>query len=212
MLQTFNNRYRLGPVVEGLSQEEILNTPEYYAMSFEQIITHPSCPKHLERVLLDMPWDGRPNYVQVRPQDFRTRDPEVLGRGWHVDINTALANGRMHWARDLDEFRSMVVSFGDVAETEFLEGPLMINTSEWDPRDHCKFADYINGRVAREGLTTVALAPNQIATYTTRDVHRIRPKYRRGRARLIIVTVEQDSHLEDAAGVVRPTISQRGAK
>jgi hypothetical protein len=92
-------------------------------MSQEEVAKDPSCPEHLKRILAAMPWRGGPNFVQIRPQDFRGRAIPVLGQAWHVDVNTPLDNGRMNWAKDLEEFRSMVVSFGDVVETEFAVGP-----------------------------------------------------------------------------------------
>lgn len=201
----FNSTYRLGATLAPLNQEEIINTPEFYAMSREAIVASGKCPAHLKTVLDALPWTGRPNFVQVRPQDFRKRVPHVLGDGWHVDLNTSLANGRMHLAKSLDEYRSMVVSFGDVAETEFIKGPIKLDCDERLPFDHVAFFDKINASY----YNTVTLAPDQVATYTSRDIHRINPNIRLGRARLIIVTVELDEAIEAEGGIIKPAIRER---
>lgn len=204
----FNHTYRLGNVLAPLTQEEILNTPEFYAMSREAILASPRCPAHLARILLELPFGGRPSVVQVRPQDFRGKTPHILGTGWHVDLNTALSNGRMHNAKCIDEFTSMVVSFGDVADTQFLKGPLEIDTARADPFDHCAFADYISRTFGQ--APTVTTKPNQVASYTSRDIHRVNPNIRPGRGRIIIVTFECDDALEADAGRVGPSILERG--
>lgn len=201
----FNTGFRLGKTLGPLSQDEIFNTPEFYAMSREEIYRSGKCPAHLKRVLDELEWSNRPNFVQVRPQDFRTGMPHVLGDGWHVDVQTALANGRMHVAKSLDEYRSMVVSFGNVAETEFIKGPLDLSCHERLPFDHVGFHDLVNART----YDTVKLAPDQMAVYGTRDIHRISPHIRLGRMRLIIVTVELDDWLEVDGGVMKPSIRER---
>lgn len=199
----FNTTYRMGERLAPLSQDEILHTPEYYALSLDQILDDGNCPAHLKRVLLAFPWSSRPNYIQVRPQDWRKGRPEVLGGGWHVDINTNLSGGHPpKVAKSLDEFRSMVVSFGDVVETEFIRGPIEVHA---DPYDHCAF----NDAVSRKSFATDIAAPDQIAIYTTRDIHRIAPHARPGKARLIIVTVECDEALPPGAGYVKPSIAER---
>lgn len=205
----FNNTFKLANVIPPLSQDEIYNTPEYYAMSREQILDDPTCPMHLKLVLNSMPWIGRPSFVQVRPQDFRGANPHILGTGWHVDVNTALTNGRMHLAKSLDEFRSMVVSFGDVCETQFIGSPIDIDSSV-DPFDHCAFATAVDAKLARTGFHLVTTAPDQVAVYTSRDIHRAAPNVRPGKMRLIIVSVELDEDLEAGAGQVRPSIKERG--
>lgn len=206
----FNTTYKLGATLQGLTQEEIYNTPEYYALSREEIFADPKCPEHLKRVLNDLEWRGRPSVVQVRPQDFRRERPHVLGLGWHVDVNTRLVNGRMHLAKNLDEFTSQVVSFGDVVETEFVKQPFRVNTNEVDPFDHSRFAGHVGRLVDHHGLETIRTAPNQVAMYTSRDVHRVAPNFRLGSMRVIIVTFECDEALEGGAGERRPSIRERG--
>lgn len=204
----FNTTYRLLEVLPPLSQDEILHTPEYFAMSAADIIRDPGCPAHLKRVLNALPLGERPSVVQVRPQDFRRGVVPILGTGWHVDVNTRLANGRMHLAKDLLEFTSTVVSFGDVAETEFAVGPIEIDTKQVDPFNHGLFA----GHVERLAPITVTALPNQVASYTSRDIHRVNPRVRPGNMRLIIVTFECDDAVESDAGRVLPSIHQRSAK
>ena len=202
----FNTNYKLDKILPPLSQEEILNTPEFFAMSTEQIYYSPRCPRHLRTLLLSMPWTDRPNFVQVRPQDFRKQPAFALGQAWHVDVNTNLANGQVHLAKNLDEFRSMVVSFGDVAETEFVRDPLEIDTSRINPYDHGQFA----GHVSSLSPAAIASAPNQVAVYTGRDIHRVGTNVRLGNARLIIVSVECDDEIPVAGGQIRPSIMELG--
>jgi hypothetical protein len=208
MLTVFNANYRFGDTLAPLTQDEIYHTPEFYAMSVDEILRSGRCPAHLSRVLQAMPFSGRPNYVQVRPQDFRKGAPYILGDGWHVDVNTALVNGRMHVARDLSEFTSMVVSFGDVVETEFVEHPFTIDAAQWSPFDHSRFHE----KVTSMNPSARRSAPNQVAIYTSTDVHRVAPGPRIGNMRLIIVTVEQDNALEAGAGDIRPSIRQKEGK
>jgi hypothetical protein len=205
----FNTTYHLGDVLDPLTQDEISLTPEFFAMSYQDVLESGKCPPWLRRVLLALPWTNRPNFVQVRPQDFRGATPHVLGGGWHVDVNTGLANGVMHWAKSLDEFRSMVVSFGDVAETEFIRKPFEV-ADERVAFDHCAFHGLMERMCAAGNVETVALQPNQVATYGSRDVHRISPKIRHGRMRLIIVTVELDVWLPKEGGRIGPSIRERG--
>lgn len=209
-LEVFNTNFKLRDVMAPLSQEEIWNTPEFYAMSVEAIVASDRCPKHLSRVLLDMEWTGRPNFVQVRPQDFRAARPYVLGDGWHVDLNTQLSSGRMHLAKSLDEFRSMVVSFGDVVETEFIARPFTFDTARASPFDHSPFAEAMKALHPE----TVATKPNQLAVYSSRDVHRVSPNLRPGNMRLIIVTVETDvdNPVGPDEGEIRPSIREREGK
>lgn len=202
----FNTTYELANIIESPTQEELYNTPEFFAMAYEDIIKHSKCPQHLKEVLNQFHWIGRPNYVQVRIQDYRKAPAHTLGTGWHVDVNTPLVNGREHWAKNLDEFRSMVASFGNVLETEFAKGPIEIDTNIINPFDHVQFATH----VASLNPEVVTAAPGQLAIYTAKDIHRASPNYRLGNIRMIIVTVEGDAPLEEGAGEVRLSLKEKG--
>lgn len=205
----FNTHYRLRHVIPDPGQEEIVNMPQFFAMSHEQITAHPKCPESLKRILHSFDWCGRPNYCQVRVQDFRVKrnyhDLYLLGLDWHVDINTPLYNGRRHVCSRLSEFRSMVCSWGDVVETEFARGPIEIDINRHSPYNHSAFA----GHIASLKPETEAVACGQLATYTAFDAHRMRSDFRWGNARLIIVTVEQDNPLEEGAGGVAPSLKEK---
>ncbi len=204
MLETFNTGYQLNHIIGPLSQEEILNTPGFFALSLEQILNSGRCPAHLRRVLLDFNWVGRPNFIQVRIQDYRKAEGFTLGGAWHVDANTVLANGRMHLAKSLSEFRSMTASFGDVRETEFAVGPIAVDTAKVDPFNHGDFAGFMNSQNPK----VVKALPGQLAVYTGRDAHRAGPSYRIGNVRLMIVTVECDEPLEEGAGGITPSLAE----
>lgn len=202
----FNTEYQLTKIFDPLTQEQIYNTPGFFALSYEDIISKSECPEHLKAILNGFPWSGRPNFVQVRIQDYRKAMGFTLGTGWHVDINTQLATGTMHLAKSLDEFRSMTVSFGNVSETEFVKGPFEVDTTIYDPYNHVQFASH----VASRNPDFEKALPNQLAIYTTRDIHRASSTYTLGNIRLIIVTVECDEPLEAGAGFVVPSLKAKG--
>lgn len=202
----FNNRYNLANIFWPVEQEEIFNCPDFYAMSHEDIIKNKDCPKFLKRILEGFPWSGRPNFVQVRPQDFRAGKPYVLGDGWHCDISTNLANGRVHSPKNLDEFRMLTVSFGDVAETEIIKGPLEIN--DVSPYD---FQAFYN-KVSSMQFETITAKPDQLIDYSSTDIHRINPAYRLGKMRLIIVAAECDERIEKEGCRIIPSLRDRSIK
>lgn len=202
----FNDRYKLSKTFAPVSQEEIFNCPEYYAMSLDDILYHKDCSDFLKNILYGFPWKNRAQVIQVRPQDFRTGKPHVLGDGWHCDINTTLANGRIHSPKDLDEFRMMTVSFGDVAETELIKDPIEI-----DDVSPYEFHSFYN-KVSLMKFETVTAAPNQLVDYSSTDIHRINPNYRIGKMRLIIVAFECDDPIEKEGGRVGPSIRERNGK
>lgn len=203
----FNHRYMLGDFIDSPEQEDILNCPEFYAMSSDEIYKSSKCPNFLKKILLSFPWSLRPNCVQVRPQDFRTRVPNVLGNGWHCDINTTLANGKIHSPKDLDEFRMLTVSFGDVAETEVIKKPLQIN--DVSPYDFVPFFNRVTSMVDSMRLETIVAGRNQILDYSSTDIHRIHPSYRIGNMRLIIVAFECDEAVDPSGGAVLPSIMEK---
>lgn len=206
----FNDRYQLTKVFEPLSQEEILQTPEFYAMSLESILKSGKCPEHLKKVLLGFNWKGRPTVIQVRPQDFRIAQPPMLGTGWHVDCNTHLRSGRNQIAKSLDEFALQTVSFGDVTETQFIADPFELDTNLADPFQHVAFHGAVSRYVELSGARIATAKPNQLAEYTSHDVHRVSPTCRIGNARLIIVAYECDEAIEENGGSIGLSILQKG--
>jgi hypothetical protein len=188
----FNDTFRMGATLPPLSQEEILNTPEFYCMSLVEILDSGKCPSHLGNRLRLMPWTGRPNFIQVRIQDM-TQTPR--GSYFHVDVNTILANGIHHCAKSFNEFRSMTVSFGDVVEAEFIKEPFEMDLT---------MAQAVSGAYQLPALETVSAKPNQIVTYSSRDFHRCGLTYRNpGNVRLIIVSVELDDSLPEGSGYIK---------
>lgn len=204
----FSTTYKSVKMLPSLSQEEIVNTPEFYAMSLENILKSDQCPEHLKTILMAHPWGSRPNVIQVRPQDWRTKVPRVSGKDFHLDMNTFLRNGRNHVAKNLFEFRLFVVSFGDVVETEFLRGPVEIDTKEFDPwKDYPRFADHIN--YIEKKYETDTAEPNELMEYTSRDIHRISKHHRLGGYRLIIVSFECDEAIPEEGGAIGPSIREK---
>ena len=196
----FNSTHKFTSILQPLTQEEIYNTPEFFGMSYAQIHDSGRCPPWLRRTLLDFPWDAsRPNVIQVRPHDFRQGRPFILGDGAHVDANVRLNDGVERTARDMFDWRLMTVSFGDCVQTEF-----MVERFEGDlspTSDHGAFFSRLPYATYR------APAPNQLAEYTSRDVHRAGRVRGPGTFRLMIVAFESSDIT--AGGIVLPSIRER---
>lgn len=200
----FNTGHRFGEILPGMSQEEILSCPEVFCMTLEATLKHPHCTEALKKALLAFPWSGAPTVIQVRPQDFRKRRPDVLGDGWHVDTGVIEnIDGVKRCPPQLDDYRLMSVSFGNVAETEFVATPMEF-PAVTPPYDHGAYMLPVNNT---HNLRTVTAAPNQLVEYTSRDIHRMNPHYRVGNARLLFIVFE--STTVPAGGVMLPNILDR---
>jgi hypothetical protein len=199
----FNTGHKFLEILEPMSQEEILSCPEVFCMTLEATLAHPQCTAALRARLLAMPWSGAPTVLQVRPQDWRHGPLKVLGDGWHVDTGVVeCIDGVRRCPPDLDDYRLLSVSFGDVTETEFVATPMEFPDAR-PPYDHGAYM----GRLASMPFQTITAAPNQLVEYTSRDIHRMSPHVRLGRARLLFINLE--STTVPAGGIMLPNILDR---
>src|SRR5271166_3488636 len=118
----YNVTHKLTKQIPEPSQEEIYNCPYYFGMSLEQV-KQSGAPEFLVKILDQFPWDGRKSILQIRPQDFRYRRPNIDGGFWHCDDNVRLISSTPS-ADSIDDFHLMVISWGGVCGTEFIETPM----------------------------------------------------------------------------------------
>lgn len=198
----FNSTHAFGNIVSDLSQDEILNTPEYFAISREGILNDKRCPEHLKKVLAEMPWKDRRSCVQVKPQDWRWGRPDVLGCHWHVDVNVQLHDGKNRTADHWNDWRLFLVSFGGVAGTDFINVQTDVDV------DENQIGQFTKALATVQPAMSYMRAPDHhVMEYTSRDIHRLSPIVNRKAARLLIVAFESDQDLAD--GVVMPSIRDR---
>lgn len=196
----YNTGFQFLHTIADPSQEDIYAMPEYFAMSRDEIVAS-GCPAFLKTILDQFPWKDRPNVIQVRPQDWRLGRPEVLGDGWHIDDSVRLKDGKVRVASSLEDFRLLVCSFGNVCETDFIQGPL-----ELPSLIGANYGEFF-GYVARLNPHYVTPAPNQLVEYTSKDIHKVGARYRLGRFRLMIVAFESDHVIGD--GWVLPSLKAK---
>lgn len=201
----YNQTFHPSKFIEPPTQEEIYRLPEYFAMSLDEVVAHDQCPSFLKRILFEFPWDGRPSVLQIRPQDFRQKKPDLLGDHWHTDVMVRLNDGRVRVAKSSYEFHLMVCSWGDVTETEFISTPMdmpdMFDPGvDFSPMQLLTTAQSIQHTIWRA-------SPGQLVEYTSRDLHRMSPDIRLGRLRLMIVAFNCD-HVP-ANGIVIPSIAEK---
>lgn len=205
----YNTGHRFLKRVQEISQEDIWNCPEFFACSYDEIVAHPECTAALKQALDEYPWSGRPNVIQVRPQDWTKGRPSVLGDGWHIDVNVRLADGIQRNAKSMDDWRLLVCSWGDVCGTDFMARPMDLPdaTPPFDYGTFFRDIDKLESRGIPIGFVTAA--PGELWEYTSRDIHRVSavpPNL--GRVRLMIVAFECDD--VPAKGMHFPSLAQRG--
>lgn len=198
----YNSGHRFLSFIDPPSQEEIYNCPEFFACSTDEVKAHAGTPEFLKRLIDSYPWADRPNVLQIRPQDFRNGKPELLGDHWHVDVNVRLKDGKVREAKDIDDWRLLVCSWGNIVETEFIKTPLHL-PNVCETGNHPQFFAHVNTLP----FQIEACLPNQLAEYTSRDIHRMGSKIRPGRFRLMIVAFESSTVTGD--GWVLPSIREK---
>lgn len=184
------------------SQEDIFNMPEYFAMSRDEVVKS-GCPDFLKVLLNQFPWLDRPNVLQIRPQDFRLAKPMLLGDCWHIDVNVRLKDGKIRGAKSMEDFRLLVVSFGGVVGTDFIKTPLDLPDLGLPGANYGQFFT----DVGQMQFEIEQAQPNQLAEYSSKDIHRMGQKWTLGRFRLMIVAFESDEVIGD--GIVLPSLREK---
>jgi hypothetical protein len=202
----YNTTHRVTKSIASPSQEEIYNCPEYFALSYDEILKSKTCPEFLKKILDEFPWDGRPNVLQVRPQDFRVKRPELLGDNMHTDIMVRLNDGNVRVARNSHEFHLMVCSWGGVTGTDFIKTPMEMRDIFDGVKPEFTPMDLLN-TVHATPFDVVTSKEGELIEYTSRDIHRMHPNYRLGNFRLMIVAFDTDTVV--AGGMVLPSIKEK---
>jgi hypothetical protein len=194
----YNTTHKFTKLIEPPSQEDIYNCPHYFAMSYDQVKAS-GAPQFLVSLLDQFPFDGRKNILQIRPQDFRDGNAPIDGRHWHTDYNVRLldkeGNQTKVYANGHDDFHLMVISWGAGCSTEFIDTPMELpdnlahkNTKEdWDKWDTALKNALLQPHQA------ITAPKNQIAEYTSRDLHRADGIMHSKGLRLMIVAFDCDS-------------------
>lgn len=187
MLIECNHTHRYTAQLEELTQDEIALVPMMDGVTGVEVIER--APR-LAAVLSDLPRQREPRahtWYYVRPQLCRRREPDRRsGSFWHIDVDAVYRSVAPDW----DDFRAMAVSFGDVAETEFIEDRFSIEV-DGPPRssDYVTFSPLVNNG---QQWRTSSPKPGQVAEYTIRDFHRAGP-IRRDGWRLIVLVFETNA-------------------
>ncbi len=191
-LLAMNHTHRFGDFMGTLPQELIASMKHMRleGVSPDEVLRNPVIPRAVQNVVMRMPWgwggDRAFRWLYIRPQHVVQGQPDRRsGSFWHVDVDAVYRSVAPDW----DDFRAMAVSFGDIAETEFIKTPFNI-TVDGPP----KSADYVHLLPQLEGKTfeTHAPEPGQVAHYTVRDFHRAGPVRNTG-WRLIILAFETNA-------------------
>jgi hypothetical protein len=186
-----NHTHRLGTQFSDISKEAIEACPLLDGGAHPNELANDSrIPLEIRCVISALPfsWKRKHAWLYVRPQrcvvgakDTRT------GSFYHLDVDAVHHAVAPAW----DEFINLTVSFGNIAETEFIADPMVIDVAE-RPSSH----DYVTvaGILGdpRPGYRTESPNNGQVMHYTTLDGHRAGPIRRTG-TRLIMLGFETDS-------------------
>ncbi len=178
--------------IADIPQDQIAACPTITGMAPEWL---PDLPPAVAAAVDAMPWTNERKHAQllIRPQDCRDHDTR-LGTFWHRDVDV---HGVV--TKTWDDMILTIVSFGGVAETEFIRGVVPERSAE-PPHLSCytdALAQSVNGYVC--GWEVSAVAPCQVVRYGSLDWHRAGHIRKRG-WRLVMIGIESD-HLEPRGGI-----------
>lgn len=204
----YNTTHKITKVIDPPSQEDIYNCPHYFAMSYEQV--KKSAPQFLMSLLDQFPFDGRKSILQIRPQDFRTKNAGIDGAFWHADDNVRLLNAQGHqrdqYAKDQNDWHLMTISWGAGCCTEFIETPWEMCSSV---QDMGTWSKQLNQHMSAP-YTKITAQKNQLMEYTSLDVHQADGIWHEKGLRLFIVAFDC-SDLENQIRIL-PTLRSLDGK
>lgn len=185
-----NQTHRFTRQLKDVPQDDIAACPTLNGLSPYDVLSDKRVPETIRDAVKSLPWGwgGERTYrwLYVRPQlvDLTQADRRS-GSFWHIDVDAVFRCVAPDW----NDFRAMAVSFGDIAETEFMATPFDIDV-DGPPRS----SHYVELLAQLEGKTwtTEQAKPCQVALYTIRDFHRAGPCRRSG-WRLIILAFETNA-------------------
>lgn len=181
-----NRTHRWGEQLEDLPQDVIAACPSigWGCAPDDPIIA--TLPSEVRKRLDAFPWGfgGTRKYqwIYVRPQVIDvTKADTRSGNFYHLDVDSIYRCVAPAW----DEFREIAVSFGDIAEVEFIAEPMTINANDRpSSNDYVTLSGNFNRAFATESPKNA-----QLALYTGLDAHRAGPIRRSGN-RLFLIAFE----------------------
>lgn len=192
-----NQTHRFGMNLGDLPQEVLelasISCPKIEGWTPAEVLSHPTASRAVKNKVAQLPWgwggERAHRWLYIRHQKVAAGQPDRRsGSFWHVDVDAVFRSVAPDW----DDFRAMAVSFGDIAETEFIATPFDIDVD--GPPRSSMYVELLPQLPAT--FETHAPAPGQIAHYTVRDFHRAGPVRRSGH-RLIILAFETNAPPQD---------------
>lgn len=194
----YNTGHKFTNIIEPPTQDEIYNCKYYFGSSYNQVKAS-GAPKFLMDLLDQFPFDGRNNFLQIRPQDFRKGMPyNVDGTHWHTDYGVRLLdeNGKQKkmYARDHNEFHVMTISWGAGTLTEFVKTPMELpNNLEYnDTKEKWETWNNLLLERLKEPFESFSSPMNQMSEYTSKEVHRNDGIIHSNGLRLLIIATDCD--------------------
>ncbi len=186
-----NHTHRFGQQFNDIPQDVIEACPLLDGGAYpKDLLRNEKIPQQIRSIIADLPWSFKRKHawLYVRPQRCFARGQDTrTGSFYHLDVDAVHHAVAPSW----DEFINLTVSFGNIAETEFIADPMII-----DVPDHPSSRDYVTvaGILNKPGASwrTESAKNAQVAHYTTLDGHRAGPVRRDG-WRLILLGFETNS-------------------
>lgn len=180
----FNNTFRFTEQLDDISQEDIARTPPVgWGESPENILLMPNMPESVKAVIGALPYPTDRKYIwcYVRPQWCELgKTDERTGSFFHCDVDAIYRCVAPDWY----DFKELLVSFGNISETEYITDSLNIEVNPVpQSSDYVTLSPYFNNG---QEWKTASQKNGQVVEYTMRDVHRAGPIRRTG-WRLVIV-------------------------
>ena len=176
-----------------LSQEEIAACALHNeGLEPAAALALPDVPDSIKQVIGALPYGAsgkrKHSWVYIRPQYCDLAKPDSrIGSFYHLDVDALGRSVAPAW----DEFRAMAVTFGDIAEVEFIDEPMTIEVPDRpSSKEYATLAGYFHNR----DFKTHSPANGQIVHYRTTDAHRAGPIRRTG-WRLIILVFETNGEI-----------------
>lgn len=188
-----NETHRFTKQFPPISEEDIRATPGIpTGESPETILARNDIPESVRSVIRDLPYanDRVYTWIYVRPQYVDKDKPDTrTGSFYHLDVDAIYRCVASSW----EDFKELIVSFGDVSETAFISEPADIEVT-----GPPKSEDYVSllPQVSPREWPTESPAPGQVAEYTIRDFHMAGPIRKTG-WRLVIVVFQTNTPPSD---------------
>lgn len=202
----YNTGHRFTKIIDPPSQEDIYNCKYYFGLNYNQVKVS-GAPKFLIDLLDQFPLDGRNNFLQIRPQDFRVGMPyNVDGTHWHTDYGVRLvdSNGNQikAYAKNHNEFHVMTISWGHGTLTDFIKTPMELpNNLEYNnTKERWEFWNNSLLNRLKEPFEFISAPMNQMSEYTSRDLHRNDGIIHSNGLRLLIIATDCD-HIEGSVRI-----------